>query len=326
MKTVKWGILGIGNIAHKFVEALNSIDFAEIVAVGSRSMERADAFAKQYGIENAYGNYDGLVNNPEVEIIYVATTHPSHKDCVLMCLKAGKAVVCEKPFTINAKESEELIKYARQAKLFLMEAMWTRYLPAIKKVREIVDSKIIGEINLVKADFGFRCDWNPKSRILNPDLGGGALLDIGIYIISFASMVFKTQPIKISSMAHIGETGVDEEFSCILGYKEGKMAVLTGAIRTNTPHDAWIIGTKGRIFIPDFWHATSILIYLDGRDVEKLEIPTDSAEFSYEALEAMRCLREGMLESDIMPLDETLSIMQTMDQIRAQWGLKYPME
>ena len=256
-----------------------------------------------------------------------ATPHPFHKECVLLCLNAGKAVICEKPFTVNAKETEELIACARKKKIFLTEAMWTRYLPATVKVKEWISNGTIGDIKMVKVDFGFRCEWNPSNRLLNLKSGGGALLDVGVYTISYASMILGgIYPSKIVSMPNIGETGVDENFSAILGYEGGKSAVLTGAVRTNTAQDAWILGTKGRIHIPAFWHAKCATLYLDGKDAEVFELPYESTGYNYEAAEAMRCLREGKLESDIMPLDESLSIMKIMDSMREQWGLKYPFE
>jgi dihydrodiol dehydrogenase / D-xylose 1-dehydrogenase (NADP) len=326
-KVIKWGILGLGGIAHSFVKGLKSLPDAKIAAVGSRSKDRAEAFAKEYDIPKAYGSYQELANDPDVDIIYVATLHPDHRECTLLCLKAGKAVICEKPFTVNAKETEELIRVAREQKVFLAEAMWTRHLPMNAKIRELIASGIIGEVKMVEADFGFRCGWNPESRILNPQLGGGALLDVGVYTISYASMIFGgIEPTRIVSMSNIGETGVDEECSAVLGYEGGKMAVVTAAVRTTTPHEAWILGTKGRIHVPHFWHADSATLYSDDNKEERIELPYESTGYNYEAADAMRCLREGKLESDIMPLDESLRIMKTMDAIRAQWGLKYPFE
>ncbi len=325
-KIIKWGILGSGKIAHKFVNDLKRLEDAEVFAVGSRTIEKATAFSQEFGIPKKYGSFEELLKDADVQIIYVATPHHAHKEDVMMCLRAGKAVLCEKPFTINADETEEIIKYARESKLFLMEAMWTRFLPAIVKLRELLKSGIIGDIRQVKADFGFRCEWNPENRLLNPELGGGALLDVGIYVISFAAMIFGVSPSKISTMPYIGSTGIDEQFSATLGFDEGKMAILTGAVRTKTPQDAWVIGTEGYIHIPDFWHAKSIILYLQGKPAESFDMPFESLGYQYEASEAMNCLREGKLESDIMSLNETLTIMKIMDNIRNQWELKYPFE
>jgi predicted dehydrogenase len=323
MDKVKWGILGPGAIAHSFIKGIQTLEDANVVAVGARNIEKATTFACRYDIPNVYGSYEELVNDPTIDIVYVATPHFLHKDCTLMCLKAGKAVLCEKPFTMNTKEAEEIINYAKGAKLFLMEAMWTRFLPAIGKVRELLKAEVIGEVRQVKADFGFCADWNPEGRLLNLNMGGGALLDVGVYPISFASMVFGAQPSQIKSMAHLGATGVDEQFMALFGYDNGKLASLSGAVRTDTPHDAWVIGTEGILQIPDFWHATSVILSVKDKPIEKFQLPFDATGYGYEAAEAMRCLRQGKLESDIMPLQESLSIMQTMDAMRKQWGLTY---
>lgn len=324
MNKIKWGIMGPGMIAHSFVKGLQVLPDAVIFAVGGRSIDKASAFAELYDIPNFYGSYEEMLKNPEIDIVYIATPHTLHTECMLMCLKAGKAVLCEKPFTINAKEAIEVISYAQKAKLFLMEAMWTRFLPAIEKVRELLRDKVIGKIRQVKADFGFCCTWDLANRLLNRQMGGGALLDVGVYSVSLASMIFGIPPASIQSMVHLGETGVDEQFMAIFGYSEGKMASLSAAIRTDTPQDAWIIGTKGKIHIPDFWHASSINLYVNDQPAENIQLPYESTGYSYEAAEAMNCLRQGKLESDSMPLQETLAIIQTMDAMRKQWGLVYP--
>ena len=324
-KIIKWGILGPGRIAHKFAQSVKCIEDAEITAVGSRSIERAAQFATEYSISRAYGSYIDLASDPDVDIIYVAAPHPAHFECALLCLKAGKAVLCEKPFTLNASETKVLIKTAGASKLFLMEAMWMRYLPAIVKVRELLAQGTIGEIRMIKADFGNRIPWEPAGRLLNPELGGGALLDVGIYPISFASMVLGPSPTKITGVAYLGETGVDEQFSAVLGYEAGRIAALSGAVRTSLPNDARIIGTDGYIRVPDFWRASGLELYQNGK-IKKFEIPFRSTGYIHEAEEAMYCLREGLTESSIMPLDESLKIMKILDALRKQWGLKYPSE
>lgn len=323
---IKWGILGPGAIAHKFAQGLKVLPDAELIAVGSRSKEKADQFANQYDIPHRYGSYEGLAKDDDVDVIYVATPHPFHKENSLLCLNHDKAVLCEKPFTINAKEAEEVINCARSRKIFLMEAMWTRFIPVMVKVREWLSSGAIGEIRMLTADFGFRTGWNPESRLLNPGLGGGALMDVGVYTLALASMVFAGPPNRITGMAHIGETGVDEQSSMILGYEKGQLAFLSCAVRTNTPQEARIIGTEGSIHIPGFWHAASATLYVSGKEAEHVEIPFEGTGYNYEAAEVMKCLRQGKLESSIMPLDETLSIMKTADELRTQWGLRYPME
>ena len=324
-KKIKWGIMGSGNIAYKFVQSLKYIKDAEITAVGSRSSVRAAEFASQYGISRSYGNYRQLANDPEVDIVYIATHNPSHFECALLCLKAGKAVLCEKPFTLNVLQAEVLIRTARESGIFLMEAMWMRYLPTIVKVRELLAKGVIGEIRMIKADFGMRQSWNPESRLLKPALGGGALLDVGIYPISFSSMIFGPCPSTIKSVAYLGATGVDEQFSAILGYEKGSLAVLSGAIRTTLPNEARVIGTEGYIRIPAFWCSQSVELCINGK-TEQFELPFTSTGYIHEAEEAMHCIRQGLTESSIMPLDESLKIMKILDTLREQWGLRYPSE
>lgn len=325
MNKIRWGIIGAGGIANKFVESLKHIDDAELTAVSSRDEARAAGYAAKYGAKRFYGSYEELANDPEIDIVYIGTPHSVHFDNTMMCLKAGKAVLCEKPFTINASQAQSLVETARDRKVFLMEAMWTRYMPAMVKVRELLNSGAIGEIRMIRADFGFRTKLVPEGRLFNPQLGGGALLDVGIYPLSFASMVLGSKPVNITGAAHIGTTGVDEQCSFILTYDKGQLAVLTAAVRTQTPWDAWVMGTDGFIRIPEFWHADTIELNRDGK-TEILKLPYLSNGYLHEAVEAIECLRSGRLESAVMPLDETVDLMKIMDKIRSLWGLKYPGE
>lgn len=267
-----------------------------------------------------------LANDPDIDAIYVATPHPMHAENSILCLEAGKAVLCEKPFAINARQAAEVIRVARAKKVFLMEAMWTRFLPIIVKVREWIRQGAIGEPRMVSADFGFRAGVNPEGRLFNPHLGGGGLLDVGIYTVSFAAMVFGPHPDRVTSMATLGETGVDEQAAIILGYPGGELALLSTAIRTSTLHEARVIGTDGTILLhPAFWKGERATLKAGGKE-ETVELPLTGNGYNYEAAEVGRCLRAGELESPTIPLDETLAIMQILDQIRAQWNLKYPME
>lgn len=325
-KIIRWGILGPGNIANAFARGLGVLPDAKLIAVGSRSIKRAKEFADKYNIPHRHGSYDDLANDPDVDVVYVATPHPFHKEHSILCLNAGKAVLCEKPLAINAGDVKEIIECARKTKKFLMEAIWTRFLPVIVKVRKWLSAGAIGEVRMLTADFGFRADWDVKGRLLNPELAGGGLLDVGVYTIAMAYMVFDRPPSKVTSIAHIGETGVDEQAAMLLGYDKGQLAILSCAVRTNIPQDAKILGTDGHILIPDFWHTTSAVLHVQGKKPEQIEIPFEGTGYNYEAAEVMRCLRAGKPESDIMPLDESLAIMKTTDQIRAQWGLKYPVE
>lgn len=318
-----WGILGAGSIAAKFVADLKKLSDARLLGVGSRSMAKAVGFAGTHGVERAYGSYLELVNDPDVDVVYVATPHPFHKEHTTLCLRHGKAVLCEKPMAVNATEVREMVDCAREEGVFLMEAMWTRFLPAIRKVKGWIGEGRIGRVRMLSADFGFRIGWNPDGRLLNPYLAGGALLDVGVYPISLASMVFGGPPSEIQAAAHIGETGVDEQSAMLFRYEDGALALLSCAVRTNTPQEAHIRGTDGSIHIPNFWQASSAA--LNDSEQEPLSV-SHPAGYQYEAAEVMACLRGGRRESALMPLDESASIARTMDQVRAIIGLIYPME
>lgn len=322
---LRWGILGLGNIARQFATGLQALPDAQLVAVGSRTQDKADAFGTQFNAPHRHGSYEALANDPDVDAVYIASPHSAHEEDALLCLNAGKAVLCEKPFTINAAQAERVIAKAREKNLFLMEAMWTRFFPLMYRLREMLAKGVIGEPRMLQADFGFRAGVDPKSRLFNPALGGGGLLDVGVYPISLASMLFGT-PALVVGLAHIGETGVDEQAGMVLQYEGGRLAVLSTAARVNTPQDAHILGSEGNIKIPSPWWKPATMTISAGGKSEDVALPYESNGYQFEAQEVARCLREGRTESDIMPLDETLEIMRTMDSLRAQWGLKYPME
>lgn len=323
---IRWGILGTGVIARKFALGLKAAPGAELAAVGSRTQAAADEFGDAFGVARRHASYEALAHDPEVDVIYISTPHSLHKDNTLLCLEAGKGVLCEKPFAINAAETEAMIKLARQKKLFLMEAMWTRFLPAVLKVRQLIAEDAIGEVRMLMADLGFRAEFDPKSRLFDPALGGGALLDVGIYTVSFASMLLGT-PVKVTSLAQLGQTGVDEQSAMLLSHAGGQLAVLAAAVRTDIPSEAIIMGTKGRIRVhAPIYCPVRLTLSRPEQGDEIIDAPLEGNGYNYQAFEVMNCLRNGWLESATMPLDETLSIMRTMDEIRAPWGLKYPME
>lgn len=322
---LRWGILGAGAIARKFADGLKDSETGELVAVGSRSRDKADAFGEEFGAANRHGSYEALAHDSDVDAVYVATPHPMHKPNSILCLEAGKAVLCEKPFTVNAAEARDVIAVARDKGVFCMEAMWSRFLPSMVKVRELIAASAIGEVRMVLGDFGFRGGWTPEKRLLNPDLAGGGLLDVGVYTISLASMVLGA-PVSVTGSAHIGETGVDEQAGMVLTYEAGALAVLAAGVRTTTPHEGWILGTEGRLHLHAGWWRGSRITLHTGADAEDIDVPMVGNGYNYEADEVATCLAAGKIESDVMGLDETVTIMETMDQLRAQWGLKYPME
>jgi len=323
---IRWGIIGTGNISSQFARGLAVLPDAELVGVGSRTRPSAEAFGAKFDVPHRHASYEALARDPNVDAIYIGTPHSLHRANSVMCLQAGKAVLCEKPFTINAAEAEQVIKLARENRCFLMEAMWTRFLPLSEKVRELLAAGTIGPVQMLTADLGFRARFDPKHRLFDPELGGGALLDVGIYPISLASMIFGP-PTRITSMAHMGQTGVDEQAAVTLGYEGGQLAVLYASIRTTTPKEAILMGTEGQIRIhAPMFVPSKLTLSVSGQDDKVIEMPFTGNGYNYEATEVMNCLRAGRLESELMPLDETLSIMRTLDAIRAQWGLKYPME
>ncbi|NBD24156.1 Gfo/Idh/MocA family protein [Paenibacillus glycinis] len=322
-RIIRWGILGLGGISNSFTGELVNIPGAKVCAAAARSLDKAQAFADKFGIPRAYGSYEELAQDPEIDIVYVGTLHPAHRDNVMTCLRGGKAVLCEKPFTMNADEAKEIADYARERGLFVMEAMWTRFLPPVVKAREWLADGRIGEVKLLKAEFGFDAGWNPEGRLLNKELGGGTLLDAGIYPISFASMVFGAQPSRIVSSARIGETGVDEQYSVLFEYANGAIASLHGAVRVWMNNDAWLYGTKGKIHLPEFLSAKTATLYPNDGEPETFQDDRTFRGQNFQALEAMACLRAGKTGSAVMPAEETVDIMGTMDAIRAQWGLTY---
>lgn len=325
--TIRWGIIGTGSIAHQFAQGLKVLDDAKLTAVTSRTQASADKFADEFGIKYRHVGVEQLTTNKDVDVVYVATPHPMHKDNTLQCLDGGKPVLCEKPFAMNVSEATEMIERAKQKNLFLMEAMWMYCFPAMGKVREIISSGAIGEVRQVHANLCFRGDPDEIRRLLDPDLGGGALLDVGVYTIALAQMVYQRQPSRIVSMAHLGETGTDEQSSMIFGYDDGAISVLTCAVRTNTSKGAAIYGTDGYIRIPDGFCEPDKIFVKVGQDPEQeFSFGRVGNGYNFEAAEVMDCLRKGQLQSDIVPHAETLAVMKTMDTIRKQWGLVYPME
>ena len=323
---LRWGILSTGHIAHKFALGVGATESSVIQAVASRTQDKAEAFGDKFDIPRRYGSYEAMVADAEIDAIYVATPHPMHAENTILCLRGHKAVLCEKPFAVNATLAGQMIDTARKEGLFLMEAMWSRFLPPIRKAKELVDAGAIGELRMITADFGFRGKWDPASRLLNPDLAGGGLLDVGIYPISLASLFFG-EARSVASQAHIGKTGVDEQAGIVVKYDAGRLSVITTGVRTQTPMEAWLLGTDGRIHLHGpWWRGNPLTLMVNGKDSETIAPTTEGNGYNYEIDEVARCIAAGKCESDIMPLDETLSIVKLLDEIRAQWGLKYPME
>jgi len=323
-KDIRWGIISAGVIAHKFAANLQKLKDARVAAVAASSLERAESFAGRHGIPKAYGSYREMCQDPDIDAVYISTIHTLHRENALLCLEHGKPVLCEKPFALNAAQAREMVQKAREKKLFLMEAMWTRFMPAFQKAMGWIRSGRIGEVRMLKADFGFRAAWKPELRLLNPEQAGGALLDVGVYPVSLASHIFGSQPSDISAQAHIGSTHVDEQTAMVFKYPDGRLALLSGAIRTRTPQQAFIMGTEGMIWMPGFWRGRLAVMFRGRRKLPAIALGPSG--FQYEAAEAGKCISQGLTESPLMPLDETIAIMETMDRVREEIGLRYPGE
>jgi predicted dehydrogenase len=324
---MNWALVGTGGISNRFFVGLSRAAGAKPYAIVSRTKENANRFAARYNVEKAYGDYEAMLNDSAVNAVYIGTPHVTHKELAIKAFKAGKAVLCEKPVCINAAELAEMIAEARANKVFFMEAMWMRFVPPLVKVREWLRDGLIGELSMMQANFCFSAPMNRESRLYNIALGGGALLDAGVYPISLASMVFGGGiPEKITALIYQGKTGVDEEVSALLSYGGPRMAQVNAAISTACINDAWIYGTEGRIHLPDFVFSHSAVLHLPGRYTYTYEPDFVSNGYTYEVEEFMCCVNEGRLESDIMSLDESLVIMRIMDEIRSQWNFYYPGE
>jgi predicted dehydrogenase len=325
-RPIRWGIIGTGGIASAFATDLAYLADAEIVAVGSRTSGSADVFADRFSIPHRHSTYASLVEDPDVDVVYVATPHPNHHESALLAIRAGKPVLVEKPFTLNASEAAEVVTEARTRRSFLMEGMWTRFLPHVVRVRELIADGRLGEVRAFTADFGEWFAPDVRHRAFAPELGGGALLDLGIYPVSFASMLFGT-PERVTAVSSPTFTGVDAQTAVILEYSGGRQAILFTSLETHTATRASINGTVARIEIEGDFLAPAAFCLIDRTGVQEVyDVPHRGRGLRHQAAEVARCLRAGLTESPVMPWAETLSIMATLDEIRQQIGLSYPSE
>ena len=321
-RPVRWGVLATGAIAHSFTAALGLLPDAEVAAVGSRRQASAEAFAAQYGIGRAHGDYAALVADPEVDVVYVASPHALHREHVLLALEAGKPVLCEKPLTLTGDEAALLVAEARRRDLFLMEAMWMRCHPVVRRLRQLVDTGRLGAVRQVRADLGWYVDRPPTDRLLDPALGGGALLDMGVYTLTFAQL-FLGEPDRVTATAGLSAQGVDLDVAVSLGYPSGAVASLTASMTGPTPRTASVTTTRGRFALPESFHHPSEATWTSGHHVETVTEPVIGTGLAHEAAEVMRCLRSGETESPLVPLDESVTILRLMDRIRDQIGVGY---
>ncbi len=325
MKSIKVGIIGAGWIAHKMAQALAPLNNAEVHAIASRSEDKAKAFADEYGIAKAYGSYEALVSDPDVDLVYVATPHSHHYQHARLAIEHLKPVLVEKAFTANEREAQELIDMAHERNVFITEAIWTRYMPLSHKVKELMDSGIIGEPRILTATLCYMMEQ--KERILRPDLCGGALLDLGVYVLNFARMYFGTDITRTVTNCHLGSTGVDMMESISLSYADGRMANLQSGALTLNDRQGIISGTDGYIKVDNVNCPEVIEVWRNYELVERIEKPADMVNgYEYQVLECKRCIEAGLIESPMMPHAETISIMKQMDEMRKEWGVKYPMD
>ena len=317
------GIIGAGWIARKMCRAIAPFTDMEIYAIASRTMEKAEAFAAEHNISNAYGSYEEMVCDPAVDLVYIATPHSHHYDHAMLALEHGKPVLVEKAFTANARQAEKLIETARSKGVFITEAIWTRYMPLSHKIKEIMESGIIGEPRILTATLCYMME--NKERIVRGDLCGGALLDLGVYTLNFARMYFGTDIVKTVTNCHLGPSGMDMHESISLSFADGKMANLQSGALCLNDRQGIISGTEGYIRVDNINCPEVVEVYRNYELVQRYTKDDDMVNgYEYQVIECRRCIEEKLLESPMMPHEETISIMKQMDDLRKEWGVIYP--
>lgn len=322
-KRINWGILAPGNIARKFASDLKLVPGSILKGVGSRHIERSKAFAEEFGAGQAFGSYEELAKSPDIDVVYIASPHTSHFEHTMLCLEHGKHVLCEKPLAMNSHQVELMHKKAKEKNLFLMEAFWTRFIPSYQKFRQLALDGTIGEIKLIQADFGFNLPFEPNHRLWNKELGGGSLLDIGIYPV-FLALDIAGVPDEIKAKAFFSQTKIDESCAVIFSYESGKkIASLSSSIVSHTPIEAIISGTNGRIKLKRMWHIPSSIEIETETEKQTIKFEEKGFGYEYEISEVNKCLLEGKTESELFPLEFSHKLHQTLDKIRRQIGLEY---
>ena len=323
MQEIRWGVVGPGRIAEKVVEDFAVVDGARPLAVASRSLDRARAFADRHGLERAHGSYADILADPDVDVLYVATPHPQHHVLALAALRAGKALLVEKAFTATTAGAAEVVDVARETGVFVMEAMWTRFLPAVVALRDLVADGAIGEVRSVQADLGVAKEYDPADRLFDLALGGGALLDLGVYVVSFAQMLLGT-PERVVAAGSLFPSGADAEASLLLDYGDGRAATLTTSLRNALPGQARVFGTTGWIdVLPRFHHPETIVLHRVGADPETITRSPLGAGYAHELIEVTECVRAGRAESSVMPLADTLAVQTLLGEAADQLGVRH---
>lgn len=320
---IRWGVIGPGRIADKVIADFVHVDGARPVAVASRSLQRAEDFAGRHGLGRAYGSYREIIDDPDIDVLYLATPHPMHHAVGLAAIDAGKALLVEKAFTATTAGAAEVIDRARAAEVFVMEAMWTRFQPAIVALRELVADGAIGEVRSVQADLGVSRPWDPADRLFALELGGGAVLDLGVYVVSFAQMLLGT-PGRVTAAGATFPTGVDAEFGLLLDWPDGRTATLSCSLRGEMPGQARVFGTQGWIdVLPRFHHPDTIVLHRHGSEMETITRPPIGAGYAHELVEVTSCVRDGLPESAVMPLADTLAVQDVLGQALDQLGVSH---
>lgn len=323
--TVRWGVIGPGRIADKLVRDFPHVPGAELVAVASRSPERAAGFAARHGIPTVHDGYRAILDDPGVDVVYVATPHPQHRAIAMAALNAGTAVLVEKAFTVSSAATREVVAASRATGVFAMEAMWTRFFPAVVRMRELIADGAIGEVRAVQADLGVRNKNGPDDRFWSAELGGGALFDLGVYVVSFAQMVLGA-PTSVAATGALAPTGVDVEESIVLGFDDGRSAALQTSLRCAMPGGARVVGTDGWIEVPPrFHHPDRIVLHRDGADPEEIVAPAVGAGYTHELIEVTERIAAGEPESPVMPLSDTIAVQDAMAAVADRLGM-HPIE
>lgn len=325
MKTYKVGIIGAGSIARKMADTLNKMEHVEAYAIASRQLEKASLFAAEQGVTRAYGSYEELVADKDVDLVYIATPHSLHYEHARLCIEHGKPVLCEKAFTANARQAKALLNLAREKQVFIAEAIWTRFMPFSKTIRQLLDDGVIGTPKMLTA--GLSYPVSHKERLMKPELAGGALLDLGVYPINFALMAFGNDIENIISTCRKNEYGVDEQNSITFRFKDGKMAVMQSSMLCAGSRQGVIAGDNGYIIVENINNPQQATIYSKNHElVKQLHCPECINGYEYEVEASIKALQEGALEAPDMPHAETLRVMQILDELRNEWGVSFPMD
>lgn len=322
---IKWGIVGTGNIAHKLASDMRYVEDGQLLAVASRVLDRADVFAGEFGIPKAYGSYEDLAADRDIQAVYIATPHSNHYASTLLMLRSGKAVLCEKPLAVNAEQAREMVRVARENNVLLLDALWSVLLPGMLKVQEWIDGGLIGDLKFITSEFGFTSEFDPAGRLYNPNLAGGALLDIGIYTILLPYWIYGSKPDSLQASSLLTTTGVDEQTGLVMSFPGGRHAQCFSGINVPLKNQSTIYGTKGYIHMPEYWKAQKIWLKSDEGE-EFFEDSRSSWGYDFEVREVNRLIKENRTESSVITYRKSIELMEILDDVREKIGLRYPFE